>query len=297
MIGGIEANKTGTLTIADLIPEGNKPPTTPVISAWPEETTIKKNRNVTLTATSQDPNNDEIEYVWEGRQEETCVYDIGEHTVKVKAVDLYGAESDWQTYTFKVVDVEAATISFTLSTNGSTNFNIKGNGNKTTYSDMGYSTVLKVGTSETNITNGTGSNNGVTLNTTLENINDGNYVKITYKVKNTTSEKKTIGIATHADIMINNDDRATITNISGDRGFTMTDGTYNYKVMLRNTQMVTDVDTYWFGQYGQRTSHLWDSNGITNPLTGVDSGMVYSWKDRKIAAGETQEYISIIGLE
>lgn len=111
------------------------------------------------------------------------MYDIGEHTVKVKAVDLYGAESDWQTYTFKVVDVEAATISFTLSTNGSTNFNIKGNGNKTTYSDMGYSTVLKVGTSETNITNGTGSNNGVTLNTTLENINDGNYVKITYKVR------------------------------------------------------------------------------------------------------------------
>lgn len=63
MIGGIEANKTSTLTIADLIPEGNKPPTTPIISAWPEETTIKKNRNVTLTATSQDPNNDEIEYV------------------------------------------------------------------------------------------------------------------------------------------------------------------------------------------------------------------------------------------
>lgn len=282
--------------IQDFIPKDNEPPTNPVIEKWPEETTIKKGRNVTITATSQDPNNDEIEYVWEGRPNETDIYSIGQHTVRVKAIDLYGAESEWSECSFEVINVEAATITTELSNNGSTNFNIKGNGNKTTYSDRGYSTVLKVNGNTSDIISGTGTLDNVKLTTKLEYINDGNYIKISYIINNQSEENKTIGIATHADIMINNDDKATITNITGNRGFYMTDGSYNYKVMLRDTANVTNVDTYWFGKYSDRTNHLWDSSSISQ-LVNVDSGMAYSWNNRTIAPGEEQIYTSIIGLE
>lgn len=294
MASGLE--KTEKFKVEDFIPANNKAPTKPVIDKWPEDSSIKKNRNVTIKATSQDEDMDKIEYVWEGRTNETSTYSIGKHIIRVKAVDLYGEESEWSECEFEVINVEAATVTSNISTNGNTNFNIRGNGNKTTYSDIGYSTVLKVNDNQTNITNGKGACDNVQLITSLEKVNDGNYIKIVYEVENLSNTVKTIGIATHADIMINNDDRATITNMNGNRGFTMTDGTYNYKVMLKNTANVTDVDTYWFGNYSQRMENLWNNSNI-QVLTGVDSGMAYSWKDKKIKSGEKQIYTSIIGLE
>lgn len=290
------AVETKEFKINDFVPKDNVAPSKPTMTVWPEETSIKKNRDVKIMATSEDTNNDSIEYVWEGRTAETSTYDIGSHTVRVKAVDLYGAESEWTEYTFNVINVEAATLAATINTNSSANFNIKGNGKQTTCGDPGYATVLKVDNNQVNIVNGSGSLDTITLNTTLNFVEDGNYVKVIYTVKNNGTSDKTVSIATHADIMINNDDRATITRLANDRGFSMTDGTYNYKVYLKKTTGVTDVDTYWFGQYTQRTNNLWSNTSI-NSLVGIDSGMVYSWVNRTIPAGATQEFSVIIGLE
>lgn len=299
--------------IDDFVPKTNQAPIKPTISAWPEEVSIKKNREVRITATSEDPNNDVFEYVWEGRTAETSTYSIGEHTVRVKAIDLYGAESEWSEYNFTVIDVEAATLTSEISSTGNSNFNIRGNGYQTTYSDVGYSTTLKVLNSEiasnvtstVNIVNGTGgfsysSSTGntiaINLSTKIDMVEDGNYAKITYTVKNNGNVSASVSIATDADIMINNDDTATITRLSNDRGFSMTDGTYNYKVYLKKTTGVTDVDTYWFGQFNSRKDNLWN-NCTGDTLTNTDSGMTYSWQNRTIAAGATQEFSVIIGLE
>jgi len=179
------------------------------------------------------------------------------------------------------------------------NFNVWGDGVQSTYADYGYSTILVVGGSQTEITNGSGSLNGVTLNTKLNLISDGHYVQIEYTIKNTTTQTQTIGIATHADIQIHNDDFAPIENLNGNRGFTMTDGTYLFTFLGRNSYAVTDVDTYWFGDYHIRTNHLWDQTYTYQFGDGSrrgDSGMTYSWKNRTIAPNETQVYSALIGI-
>ena len=179
------------------------------------------------------------------------------------------------------------------------NFNVWGEGVQTTYADHGYDTVLNVNGSETNIYNGTGSLGGVTIKTNLSNISDGNYAKVEYEVKNTNSYSVTIGIATHADIQIGDDDFAPIENLSGNRGFTMSDGNHIFRFIGRDSYGVTNVDTYWFGTYNDReenkwnTSYTYDGNGGSRDL---DSGMAYSWKNRTIGPGETQKYSVIIGV-
>ncbi len=275
--------------------DNNKAPSIPIITTWPEENTIKVGRNITITANSVDPEQNEITYEWVGRTSETASYPVGSHTVKVRAIDIYGAASDWATYTFNVINVQAADVSYEINGSKGTNFNILGNGTQTTYNNIGYSTVFRVNETDTSIRGGVGSSNGINFNTKIEPLWDGNYLKISYTIKNADTTPKTIGIATHADIMINKDDTATITDMNG-RGFTMTDGTYNYKVFLRSMENVVDVDTYWFGRYSDRMKNLWSNSNI-NELRGIDSGMAFSWKDRTIKPEETQVYSFIIGLE
>lgn len=260
----------------------NHSPTKPTINYWPLTTTIKNGRNVILKAeNSTDEDGDKIKYIWEGRKAETATYDLGQHTVKVKAVDEWGAESEEATFTFNVINQNAATLSYTT---GNNSFNVWGNGNKTTYANAGYSIVFNPSVS------------GVTLNVNLEEIYDGNYVKINYIINNPTDTDATFNLATHSDIQINNDDRATVTNISGDKGFQMTDGTYYYNFYLRGMDGVDDVSTYWYGQYGQRTSNLWNNSGRAD-LVGVDSGMAYSWQNKKVEKGKTITLSVILGLE
>lgn len=179
------------------------------------------------------------------------------------------------------------------------NFNIWGEGVQTTYGDHGYDTVLSVDGSETNIKNGTGSLDGVTIKTNLNNISEGNYAKVEYEIRNTNNYAVTIGIATYADIQIDDNDYAPIENLSGNRGFTMSDGNHIFRFIGRDSYGVTDVDTYWFGTYNDREANKWnasytyDGNGGNRDL---DSGMAYSWKNRSIGPGETQKYSAIIGV-
>lgn len=179
------------------------------------------------------------------------------------------------------------------------NFNIWGEGVQTTFGDHGYDTVLSVDGSETNIKNGTGSLDGVTIKTNLNNISEGNYAKVEYEIRNTNNYAVTIGIATYADIQIDDNDYAPIENLSGNRGFTMSDGNHIFRFIGRDSYGVTDVDTYWFGTYNDREANKWnasytyDGNGGNRDL---DSGMAYSWKNRSIGPGETQKYSAIIGV-
>lgn len=181
------------------------------------------------------------------------------------------------------------------------NFNIWGDSVQTTYSDKGYFSVLNVNGTETNIKNCSGSLNGVSVQTKLSYISNGNYVKISFEATNTSGSTKTIGIATYADIQIADNDYAPITNLSGNRGFTMTDGTkYTFTFLGRNSYGVTDVDTYWFGQFQIREENKWNNSqtyvyGSTTERHG-DSGMAFSWKNRTIQNGEKLTFSTVIGV-
>ena len=181
------------------------------------------------------------------------------------------------------------------------NFNIWGDSVQTTFSDKGYFSVLNVNGTEANIKNCSGSLNGVSVQTKLSYISNGNYVKISFEATNTSGSAKTIGIATYADIQIADNDYAPITNLSGNRGFTMTDGTkYTFTFLGRNSYGVTDVDTYWFGQFQIREVNKWNNSqtyvyGSTTERQG-DSGMAFSWKNRTIQNGEKLIFSVAIGI-
>ena len=177
------------------------------------------------------------------------------------------------------------------------NFNIRGVGGiKTTYGDGGYYTVLKVGEAETNVINGTGTRDGILCNTELTYISNNNYVKITYSVTNNSGVTKVIGVGTWSDVMIDQNDRATIINLSNNRGFSMTDGTsYTFNFLGRNAYGVTDVDTYWFGPHGQQQTNLWNDQR-PEKLENTDSGMAFSWKNRTITPNQTLKFSAVIGI-
>lgn len=282
----------------------NHPPTTPVINPFPktDSNTIKLGRAMTLTATSTDPDGDEITYEWEGRIAETSsAYTVGTHTVKCRAKDANGAYSSWASYTFTVKNAAAVTLQVLNSS--STNFDIHGTVTssgtdlRTTFSNQGYTTAFKVGS---NVSSGVGTSatlDGVTLTRIIDFDEAMNMAKISYVVRNTTSTSKRIGIACHTDVQIGSNDRAPIYPTS--TGFRMTDGTYDFYVIGRNMSSlgVTDVDTLWWGHYGERTSHLWDGTRMSSSLTGKDSGMVIGWCNRTIPANSTRTFSFIIDIE
>lgn len=96
--GAVSAWKSVTFTLV------NSAPTRPTITRTPNGNSVAPGTPVTLKASSTDANGDEITYVWEGRPQETMVYSLGKHTVRVKAVDSLGAESPWAAIVFFVMD-------------------------------------------------------------------------------------------------------------------------------------------------------------------------------------------------
>lgn len=101
----IAGSASATITIPPYSPASpNEAPTKPVITRTPSSGIVTELTPVTITATSTDPDGDNIHYVWSGRIAETSVYPLGRHVVTVKAVDEHGAESEAAAIVFFVVD-------------------------------------------------------------------------------------------------------------------------------------------------------------------------------------------------
>lgn len=199
---------------------------------------------------------------------------------------------------FSITPQSDAGIMNAYYTQGS-NFNIWGSGVQTTFADHGYDTVLRVGSSEYNVRNGYGSGGGITCNTLLTYVSNGNYVKVTHRITNNSGSAQTVGVSTYADIQIDDDDFAPITNLAGDRGFLMTDGRYAFTFIGRNSYAVTDVDSYWFGNYEIRYENRWNNSRsfvYTNSGRRGDSGMAFAWQNRRIEPGQTLEFSALIGM-
>ena len=82
----------------------NSAPTRPVITRTPSGNSVAPGTPVTITAQSTDADGDAITYVWENRPSETTTYPLGKNIVRVKAVDVTGAESPWAAIVFFVAD-------------------------------------------------------------------------------------------------------------------------------------------------------------------------------------------------
>lgn len=149
------------------------------------------------------------------------------------------------------------------------------------------------------------------------------FLQINISVKNTNSYAKEISLATCSDIQVADDDNAA-TFFNGN-GFTMTNmycetsdnypfgtiPTATLNVYAKDVPgYVTDADAVYIGHFVYRKEHVWLNNVLGDKVTNynkyahggtsgegeLDSGFSIAWKNRTIAAGQTQTYSYIIGI-
>ena len=149
------------------------------------------------------------------------------------------------------------------------------------------------------------------------------FLQINISIKNNNSYAKEISLATCSDIQIADDDNAT-TFFNGN-GFTMTNmycetsdnfplgtiPTATLNVYAKDVPgYVTDADAVYIGHFVYRKQHIWLNNVLGDKTTYFnkkphggtsgegesDSGFSIAWKNRTIAAGQTQTYSYIIGI-
>ncbi|MDO5138445.1 MAG: hypothetical protein Q4D71_08315, partial [Oscillospiraceae bacterium] len=171
---------------------------------------------------------------------------------------------------------------------------------QTTYSNRGYSTVLQCdGNKDTlmfyNNEETVSHSSGLTVTPNIEFSSDGKYVIVRYTVKNTSSSAKTYSLGVCADVDIDSDDHASVYRTNN--GLCMVDRSTNrtYYLVCKNISGETSAGTLWFGYYGNRFENIFNDTSEVE-LTGVDSGMAFSWKDQIIPAGETASYVYQIGI-
>ncbi len=148
------------------------------------------------------------------------------------------------------------------------------------------------------------------------------FLQINISIKNTNSYAKEISLATCSDIQVADDDNAAI--FFNGNGFTMTNmycetsttrlGTIpaaTLNVYAKDVPgYVTDADAVYIGHFVYRKEHIWLNNVLGDKTTNynkyvhggtsgegeLDSGFSIAWKNRTIAAGQTQTYSYIIGI-
>lgn len=144
----------------------------------------------------------------------------------------------------------------------------------------------------------------VTLRAQLEQIDDLFYVRMIYYVKNLTDDQDiTFSLATDADTCVGYDDTATVKRT--DNGILMLgrNRSYNYESPYINAFSVTDsdeseapVDRWWYGHFSERYDNVFEGDLPTEDLTNDDSGMVYTWLDQTVEAGQMLEYSVLFGI-
>lgn len=214
-------------------------------------------------------------------------------------------------------DTEQADEIEYLTNNGSWSFNVRGmpGSFKTTYSDNGYHTYLRITDSEVNnaaassgvqlvsLPNGVVKKdiNGVTgfdLKQTLSLTNEDRYVKIQYTLTNNTGKDKYIALGSGSDIQIVGNDRAPIYRT--DTGIRMAESeattSRQFNFVCEKSYGVTDVDSLYYGAYGNYPANMFSGVKTTGSVIGIDSGMSFGWVNRLIRDGETKTYSVLLGI-
>ncbi|EAY21310.1 hypothetical protein TVAG_166850 [Trichomonas vaginalis G3] len=179
----------------------------------------------------------------------------------------------------------------------------------TTYSDGGWFPIFKVDDDPTKVRI-LGSNRGVSnykgiyasTNVTYHPEIGEKYLLITYSFKNQDTRPHTLHVASHTDVQIRSNDRATCKWYYGKRGLTMKDpGTgITLTLLIKGGYHVTDVDTFWFGRWqGPNTNlHYFDNytDSGDNDLVNTDSAFSIGWLNRHIYPNETLDFSVLLGV-
>ncbi len=186
---------------------------------------------------------------------------------------------------------------------------------KSSYGEYGYFTIMKVSDTAYTVQDFAASNfyddvvylnydnnhsltntsNGVSLTLTGGFAINDEYIQLTYIATNTSSTSKYLSFGTHNDIQISQNDAAAVTLLPNNIGFQMIDDEANniqLNVLLKSFVGVTDVSTFWIGQYDDEVVNVF--NDQEEAISGHDSSMAYSWKNQLLTAGQSQTYTVLL---
>jgi hypothetical protein len=119
---------------------------------------------------------------------------------------------------------------------------------------------------------------------------DSMRIVLRYATTNPTAVSKTVTIGVAWDAKFNSDESPPFATLPAWSGFVMgPDSDYRLTFVCRHSPHVTDVDSYWYGSAGARTSHYWTQISSTY-LSGIDSGLAFSWYNRTLLPGESKNF-------
>ena len=180
---------------------------------------------------------------------------------------------------------------------GDTSFNIKGvDGAReywTTFLDRGYDTAVSVDGRKTRNRPGRLIASGLSLDVTLDR-ESNNYIKVQYTLSNTGSKVHKVKVGSHADVMIDNNDRAPVC-ATEDYGKTLSmtgSPRNNYAFKL----IAPTCDTLWYGHYTKCFNECFTDMKNRGPknVYSKDSGISYSWT-ATVEPGQTWSRYVLIG--
>ena len=179
---------------------------------------------------------------------------------------------------------------------GKTSFNIMGlDGKKdyqTTFRNAGYRTAASVDDGPLQDNAGSLLAPGLKLNVQLANEGE-NFIKVTYTLSNTGAKAHKVKLGSHADVMIDRNDRAPIfaTEVGGNRLSMSGASINNYAFKL----IADSCSTIWYGFYRNRTENCFTNmtdRGPGNIYQG-DSGLAYAWNISISPGGTWTSYVLI----
>ena len=180
---------------------------------------------------------------------------------------------------------------------GETSFNVKGvDKNRkywTTFLDRGYDTAVSVDDRKTRNRPGRLIASGLSLDVTLDR-ESNNYIKVQYTLSNTGSKVHKVKVGSHADVMIDNNDRAPVC-ATEDYGKTLSmtgSPRNNYAFKL----IAPTCDTLWYGHYTKCFNECFTDMKNRGPknVYSKDSGISYSWT-ATVEPGQTWSRYVLIG--
>ncbi len=179
---------------------------------------------------------------------------------------------------------------------GKTSFNIRGlDGIKdyqTTFRNAGYRTAASVDDGPLQDNAGSLLAPGLKLNVQLEKW-ENNFIKVIYTLSNTGAKTHKVKLGSHADVMIDRNDRAPIcaTEKGGNRLSMSGASINNYAFKL----IADSCSTIWYGFYRNRAENCFTNmtdRGPDNIYRG-DSGLAYAWEISISPGGTWTSYVLI----
>lgn len=123
---------------------------------------------------------------------------------------------------------------------------------------------------------------------------DGKFAVVSYTVSNPTDKVKKFSLGVNSDIQIDDDDYASVYLTNTGLSLVSSEGTAYY-VICNNVEGITDVDTMWFGHFGERYNNQWNDYDRIK-LDDTDSGFSMAWQNREIQPGKSMIFTFELGV-